>query len=262
MDKVRSAEMSWREVEAAIRRGAAAIFPMASTEEHGPHAPMGDYLGEEATAIEVARRTGDVVIPPLPFGYSEYFRHYPGTITLQANTLFHVVEDVVNCLIDHGFTHIALFNGHGGNDGTLVTVIRKIRRERGLLVPIVSAFSFATTPDSIKELYGETKIGHGGEPMGSFYMHVLPGTVDMTKTEEWGTRKFLGLEPTGLSGVMFEGCKVGFAINMEDITPQSGSLSDPNLATAERGRQIFECSVEGAVRFMQWFKGIDTRVER
>jgi creatinine amidohydrolase/Fe(II)-dependent formamide hydrolase-like protein len=44
MDRVRSAQMSWRQVEASVRQGAAAIFPMGSTEEHGPHAPMGDYM--------------------------------------------------------------------------------------------------------------------------------------------------------------------------------------------------------------------------
>lgn len=261
MEKVRSAEMSWREVEAAIKRGAAAIFPLASTEEHGPHAPMGDYLVEEETAVQVARRTGDIVFPPLPFGYSEYFRHFPGVVTLRHETLFCVVEDVLNCLIDHGFVHIALFNGHNGNKPTLGHLVRKIRRERGLLVPVVSSSSFGMTPEFTEELYGEHKMGHGGEPMGSIYMHVLPGTVDLNLTEEWGRKPFLGLETTGLSGVLFEGTEVGFAINMEDIAPPSGSLSDPHLATVQRGKRMFEVAVEGAVRFMEWFKSIDPKVE-
>jgi len=263
MSKVRIAEMSWREVEEAVKRGAAAIFPMASTEEHGPHAPMGDYLIEEITAVRVAEQTGDVVVPPLPFGYSEYFRHYPGCITLKHDTLYKVVEDVVDCLISHGFTHIALFNGHKGNEDTLMHLARDIRREHGLLVPIVSSAAFGRKPDLIKELYGGTNaLGHGGEPMGSAYMAVLPGTVDMSRVEEWGRKPFLGLEASGLSGVLFEGCHVGFAINMEDITPPSGSLSDPTLASVERGRRMMEEAVAGAIRFMKWFKGIDPRVQR
>lgn len=261
MEKVRSAEMSWRQVEAAIKRGAVAIFPLGSTEEHGPHAPTGDFLVAEEIAVRVARRTGDVVFPCLPFGYSEYFRHYPGTITLQDDTLFRIAKDVVNCLIDHGFVHIVLLNGHKGNEPTLDHLIREIRHDRGLLVPIVSPLGFALTPDFTKELYGEAKTGHGGEPMGSIGMYLFPSTVDLSLAEDWGSKEFYGLQTVGLSGVVFEGCKVGLAINMEDITPPSGSLSDPLLATAERGERIVERAVERLARFIEWFKGLDPRVE-
>ncbi len=263
MAKVRMAEMSWREVEAAVKRGAAALFPMASVEEHGPHAPMGDYMVDEEVAVRVARRTGDVVAPPLPFGYSEYFRHYPGCLTLQHDTFFHVVEDVLNGLIDHGFVHIAVFNGHGGNKPILGQLGRKIRRERGLLIPIVSALDFGLTPEAMDEVYGadKEKVGHGGEPMGSVNMYLFPNVVDMSLAEDWGCRPFLGLPVSGLSSVVYEGCQVGMPINMEDITPPSGSLGDPRLATRERGERIVERGIEGAVRFMEWFKSIDPRVE-
>jgi creatinine amidohydrolase len=261
MDTVCSAEMSWRQIETAIEQGAAAIFPLGSTEEHGPHAPTGDFMAAEAFATRVAERTGDVVFPCLPFGYSEYFRNFPGTITLQNGTLFRVVEDVVDCLISHGFEHIVLFNGHKGNEPTLSHLIRKIRRECGLLIPIVSPLSFALTPDFTKELYGEAKIGHGGEPMGSVMMYLFPDMVDLSRTEDWATKEFHGLSPVGLSGVNFEGSTVGFAIDMEDITPPSGSLSDPQLATAERGRRIVERAVERLTRFMVWFKSIDPQIK-
>lgn len=261
MDRVRSAEMSWRQVEASVRQGAAAIFPMGSTEEHGPHAPMGDYLEAEEIAVRVARHTGDLVFPCLPFGYSEYFRHYPGTVTLQHDTLFRVVEDVVTCLIDHGFKHIVLFNGHKGNGPTLGHLIRKIRREHGLLVPVVSSLGSALTPEFTRQLYGDAGTGHGGEPMGSIWMYLFPGTVDLTLAEEWGCKVFYGLQPVGLSGVDFEGTEVSLALNMEDITPPSGSLGDPLLASAEKGERIVQRAVEGLVRFMSWFKGINPCVE-
>ena len=234
---------------------------MASTEEHGPHAPMGDYLVEEEMAIRVARETGDVVIPPLPFGYSEYFRKFPGVLTLQSETLFRFVEDVVQCLISQGFAHIALFNGHKGNEPTLMHLVRKIRREQGLLVPIVSSSSFGVTPSLLKEIYGpDYRLGHGGEPMGSVYMYMMPGSVDLNKVEDWGQRPFLGLPVDGLSGVLFEGTHVGFAVDMDDITPRSGSLSDPRVASPDKGRRQTEIAVEGAIRFMRWFRGINPRV--
>ena len=103
-------------------------------------------------------------------------------------------------------------------------------------------------------------VGHGGAGMASYMMYLRPGTVDLSLAEDWATKEFHGL-PAGLSGVIFEGSEVSFAIDMEDITPPSGSLSDPLLATAERGQRIIEHTVERLVRFMQWFKGIDPRVK-
>lgn len=210
-------------------------------------------------AVRVARISGDIVFPCFPFSYSEYFRHFPGTITMQSDTLFRVVEEVVGCLISQGFTHIVLFNGHKGNEPILGHLIRRIRREHGLLIPIVSPFGFAFPAALMKEL--EIKVGHGGEPIGSMWMYLFPGLVDPSRIEEWGTKEFLGLKPSGLSGVIFEGTEVGFAIDMEDIAPPSGSLSDPQLASIERGHRIIDAAVDHMVLFMRWFKSKDPRVK-
>src|SRR5688572_15825255 len=99
---MRIGEMSWTEVKEAIDQGAAAIIPLGSIEEHGPHVPMGDYMAIHEIAGRTGAATNDLVVPTVPFGYSEYFRHYPGTITLRHETLAAVVEDTVDCLLRHG----------------------------------------------------------------------------------------------------------------------------------------------------------------
>ena len=90
---MRIGEMPWTEVREAIQRGAAALVPLGSIEEHGPHSPMGDYMAIHDIAGRTGEAAGDLVVPTMPFGYSEYFRHYPGTITLRAETLSAVVGD-------------------------------------------------------------------------------------------------------------------------------------------------------------------------
>lgn len=260
-DKVRTAEMSWREVEEAIARGAAAFVPMGSTEEHGPHAPTGDYLITDLIAEQVARQTGDVMIPTIPFSYSEYFRHYPGTVTVRAETLRLLVRDAVDGLLDQGFRHVILFNGHKGNEPILGPLIRELRRERGVLVPIVAPLGFGMTPALIRELYGSTPTGHGGEPIGSIWAHLRPELIDLGRAEDFGSGPFLGLPASGLNEVVFEGRAVGMAINMEDVTPASGSLSDPRLASADKGERIVANSVAGLTSFVRWFKEVDPRVE-
>lgn len=259
--KVRTAEMSWREVEEARDRGAAILVPMGSTEEHGPHTPTGDYLVADAVTERVAQRTESVMTPVIPFSYSEYFRKYPGTITLQAETMRLLLRDTVYCLLDQGFRHVVLFNGHSGNAPILQTLLREFRRERGVIVPVVASTNFGVTSELKKELYGDNPVGHGAEPMGSKQMYLNPGLVDLNRVEEFGTRPFLGLQPTGLNGVKFNGDTVMMALNMEDITPPSGSLADPRLASADKGERQIEAVVAALTEFVKWFKTVDPRVE-
>jgi len=244
-------------VEEARDRGAAVIVPMGSTEEHGPHSPTGDYLITDAIAESVAQATGDIITPTIPFSYSEYFRHYPGTVTVQAETLRLLLRDVVGSLLDQGFRHVILFNGHNGNGPILQTLIREFRRERGILVPAVAPLGFAQSPALMRELYGDNPIGHGGEPVGSMMTYLRPELVDVERAEEWGAQPFLGQKTAGLGGVTFQGQQVMMAINMEDVTPPSGSLSDPRLASRERGERLVNHAIEDLIAFVRWFKTID-----
>lgn len=261
MARVRIAELSWRMVEEARDRGAAVIVPMGSTEEHGPHSPTGDYLITDAIAEAVAHATGDLIAPTIPFSYSEYFRHYPGTITLQTETLRLLLRDVVGSLLDQRFRHVILFNGHNGNGPILQTLIREFRRERGILIPVVAPLNVAQSPALIREVYGEYRTGHGGEPVGSMMSYLHPELVDVGRAEDWGARPYLEQTTAGLGGITFRGNAVMMAINMEDVTPPSGSLSDPRLASPARGERLVTYAIEELTAFVRWFKTVNPMVE-
>ena len=51
--------------------------------------------------------------------------------------------------------------------------------------------------------------------------------------------------------------RVSVPLDMEDVTPATGNLADPTLATPERGRQLFEHAVHGCARFLRWFRRVD-----
>lgn len=257
--KVRTAEMTWREVEARRDQGAPVIVPMGSTEEHGPHSPTGDYLITDVIAERVAQNTDAIMIPTIAFSYSEFFRHYPGTITVQAETMRLLVKDTVYSLLDQGFRHVILFNGHKGNEPILLPLLREIRRERGLLVPSVAPLAFGRSGGVERELYGDTPLGHGGEPIGSIMTYLFPDHVRPDLAEDWANRPFLG-QSANLNGIGFEGNQVALAVNMEDITPPSGSLSDPTLASADKGERIVETSITNLTAFVNWYKTVDPSV--
>src|SRR5450756_580098 len=164
MNKVRLQDLTWVEVQQKVQDGAPVIVPFGSQEQHGPHAPMGDFIICERVAVDAAERSGAVVAPVIAAGYSEYFKPYPGTISLRASTLGALLEDYVDCLMLQGFERIVFFNGHNGNNGLVDHVVRRIRDERGLRIPVVIPNAFRT-PDLMKQLFPAGKQGHGGAGM-------------------------------------------------------------------------------------------------
>ncbi|MGH7187020.1 MAG: creatininase family protein, partial [Pseudomonadota bacterium] len=193
--------------------------------------------------------------------YSEYFRHYPGTITLRPETLAAVVEDTIDCLLRHGLRHVVIFNGHAGNMPILEVLMRKIRRARGLLIPIISPLQVMQAPALIKDLYGEGMVlEHGGEPMGSVMMALAPNSVRMERVGAFGRKPFLGMPTNGLGGIMFNGVRVALPLDMRDVTPETGSLADPSKASADRGRAMLDYAVKFCVDFVRWFRTTDPRV--
>ncbi|HKV46182.1 MAG TPA: creatininase family protein [bacterium] len=256
---MRLGEMIWTEAGEAIASGVTAVIPLGSIEEHGPHTPMGDYLIIDDIAARAAEATGDVVAPIMPFGYSEYFRNFPGTITLRASTLDAVLTDTVDCLLAHGFPRIAIFNGHAGNAGIVDLVTRRYRRARGLVIPSIAPFGLVQAPEVVERVYGaKVDLGHGGEPVGSLMMHVRPGRVQMHRAGAWGRRPVLGCPTDGLGAIRMDGIRVAVPLDMEDVAPpETGSLSDPSLASPERGKALFEHAVERCITFLRWFRGVD-----
>jgi creatinine amidohydrolase len=258
---MRIGEMTWTEVREAVATGVAAIVPLGSIEEHGPHAPMGDYAIIHEIAGRTGEATGDLVVPTMPFGFSEYFRHYAGTITVRAETLAAVIEDTVDCLIRHGLRHIAIFNGHAGNLPIIEVLSRRLRRTHGLIIPTISPLQIMQAPALIKELYGEGMVlGHGGEPIGSVMMALAPGKVRMERVGEFGRRTFLGMPTDGLGAINFKGVRVAVPLDMREVTPETGSLSDPAKASADKGRKMLEYSTNACIDFMRWFRTTDPRV--
>lgn len=254
---VRTAELSWRALERHRDAGSVVLIPMGSTEEHGPHNATGDYLVTDAIAERAAVKARALMTPTIPFSYSEYFRTYPGTITVQGDTLRFLVRDVATSLIEQGFKKLILLNGHKGNEPILQLLIRELRRDYGLLLPVIPALTFGRTANLMNELYGDQSVGHGGDPMGSLQSYLHPELVDVDAAEEFGPQPFWGQPSDGPGGIVFNGQRVMLALNMEDVTPPSGSLSDPRLASAERGERLIKTSVEAITEFIEWFKTVD-----
>src|SRR4051812_43699883 len=103
------AELSWEQIRDMRTEGVdMVIFPIGSTEQHGPHLPLNvDTISAEIVAHAVAARTAVRVLPALPYGCAlGHTRQWPGTISLAPATLTTVVCEVLEDVIAYGFTRL------------------------------------------------------------------------------------------------------------------------------------------------------------
>ena len=112
---MRIAEMNWMMVEEYLRRDDRCVLPLGSTEQHAYLSLSVDSILAERLAVEAAEPLGVPVFPVMAYGITPYFRAFPGTITLRAQTYLSVVRDILDSIRGHGFKRILIVNGHGGN---------------------------------------------------------------------------------------------------------------------------------------------------
>jgi creatinine amidohydrolase len=123
-------ELTWEDVAAYLKQEDIVIFPVGSTEQHGPAGPLGvDSYAAISLAEDAARQAGVLVTPPLWFGDSPHHLDFPGTISLRTETLVEVIKDVVRSLARHGFRKVIVVNGHkGANNPAIITACRSLRQ--------------------------------------------------------------------------------------------------------------------------------------
>lgn len=235
------ARMSWAGARAALRKALVALLPVGSTEQHGPHLPLGtDHL----TAAEVARRAGVrggwLVLPTVPVGVSEHHRQFWGTLWVEPQVLRDYVLGIARSLASHGVRRVVFVNGHGGNTAALDEAARVLRREE------VYAFAFSwwrAIPEVIAEVIA-TAGSHAGEMETSAVLAFAPELV----MREFYSEAVAGAAPEW--GKRLHGVEIGF--DTLDFSP-SGATGDPTPATAEKGERLLAAAAERLDAFCRWF---------
>ena len=116
-------------------------------------------------------------------------------------------------------------------------------------------------PALLKKLYGDDVarvLGHGDEPLASMWLHLRPELVDLKANEPGGRADFYGLTINDLSVATFDRTPVAVYFDMEEISP-NGSMGDSTVASADKGRAIFEAVVDGCVAFVERFTQMNVR---
>lgn len=228
---LRLMEMRMPHFEEALRRGAPAIIPTGSVEQHGAHLPYGtDTYTAELIAEGVARRLGGYVLPFTPLGVTPIHMSFPGTITLKPQTFAALLTDVCESIIGHGARHIVVINWHEGNIPAMQMVASDIVRRTDARVILVQACYVA------EEMFGHEVGGltHGGEIEALPVLLYNPGLVALDEARGSSERS------RGEAMDRRRRSK-GISVPVRDIREiaPTGWYGDPSPATEEKARRLF-----------------------
>lgn len=252
--------MTWKEVEAAYQKNPVIFVSFGSMEEHGPHSITGDYIAAYEVAKRAAERSDNYCTPVIPFGYSEYFRGYPGTISLSPESVYSVAKDICTSLTEHGIEKIILVNGHAGNSSILDILCRDLKREQGVMIGKIDLWQ-AISPKFKQELYGTyNPSGHGGEPLTSVMHYLKPDCMRMDlleptdRVEQWED-----FEVTHIAKTRIQDVEVNMYFNMEEVTKQ-GIMGDPRTGNSATGEKIINNLVDICVEFAERMAKSNTKM--
>lgn len=265
MTKVCYAELTWPDMREAITRQPVVLLPFGTVEDHGPHLPLNtDNIIVEALCLEVALRApGELLVMPLvPYGLNEHHMDFPGTISIDMQTLLAYVSDAAISVARHGFSHVLVVNGHGSNAPIADLAARRVVVETGIICGAMSpnaAIDPTLAEPTLSEMRrsGPGGIAHAGEYETALMLHLRPDLVQMDKAvREMGQLKLDYFnwdypEPSVLSWQDWWS-RMG----------ESGVCGDPTVATSEFGRALFETTVENMIHFVREFRSIPLRPRR
>jgi creatinine amidohydrolase len=143
--------LNWMHVEQYLKTDDRCVFPVGSTEQHAYLSLATDSILAEKIAIEAAEPLNIPVLPVLNYGYTPSFMDYPGTISLSSETLWLILKEVLESLIQHGFKKILIVNGHGGNSYLADNTGKWMMNQKGVKVKFHNWWNSQETIAKVKE---------------------------------------------------------------------------------------------------------------
>jgi creatinine amidohydrolase len=196
-----------------------ALLPVGSTEQHGPHAPLGTDTHAAAAVAAAGAEAFDgpvAVAPPIPVGVSEEHRAFAGTLWVSPDAFRDYVREVAASLAEN-FARIVVVNGHGGNAAPLREVCARLTRDGDARAVPFTWFD------------GVDDMGHAGPVETSVLLYTHPDLVREGRIEE------AAADAADRWGDWVGGANVAY--DAEAFAP-NGVVGDPRDASAGRGEEL------------------------
>ncbi len=231
-------EHGWRDFQSRDMTRTVAVLPIAAIEQHGPHLPVGvdAMIAEGHLAAVKAALPADVdalFLPVQGIGKSNEHLHFPGTLTLSAETALRAWTEIGESVARAGCRRLVIVNSHGGNMAVMDIVARELRIRCSMLA-VSAAWARLGLPPGLTSEREQMHGIHGGDYETSLMLHFRPELVqrelmrDYPSRAEDYARDFARLRVTQ---------PVGFGWMAQDLNPD-GVVGEAHLASAEKGAAI------------------------
>jgi creatinine amidohydrolase len=248
------AEMTWTDFQARDMARTIALLPVAATEQHGPHLPLGTdtFIMKGFIAKVVPRVPDELAVLFLPVqncGLSLEHTDFPGTLSLPAESLISAWTKLCECVHRTGCRKLVLLNSHGGNTAILDMIAHDLRARLGMLVVLASWHRFGA-PDGLFSAHEKTHGIHAGEIETSLMLNFRPDLVREGEAADFASQ---GVEMEREFNWLRAGRPTGFGWMSQDLSA-SGAMGNAAAANARKGEA---CADYGATAFIELLQDID-----
>jgi creatinine amidohydrolase len=247
-------DIHWPDISPLAPARWIAVLPLAATEQHGPHLPLGtDILIAQAYLARVRELLPDGVpatfLPLQPVGISTEHVDYPGTLTLPTEVALKNWMALGESVARAGVKKLVMVTSHGGNSAAMTLVAQDLRAQHGLLA-VTTGWARFGAPDGLFSAE-ELRHGiHGGAVETSIMLARFPHLVRTDKIAAFPSASVaMEKEHRWLSAQR----PAPFAWQAQDLHP-SGAIGDATEASAAKGEILLD---HGARAFCELLADID-----
>jgi creatinine amidohydrolase len=252
-------EIDWTQIAGSDPAGWIAVLPLAATEQHGHHLPLGtDTFIAQAYLARVRellpKQSPAVFLPVQEVGLSTEHLAFPGTLTIPSEIVMQGWRAIGDSVARAGVKKLLIITSHGGNSAAMDVVAVDLRQAHDMLV-VTTSWQRLGQPDGLFD-EAEWKHGlHGGAVETSIILAAKPKLVRMKKIRDNPSQTRVLEKKTQW---LRHGRPAAIAWAAQDLNA-SGAMGDARKASAEKGRQLIDHGAKafcGLIKEMDAFGGV------